>query len=314
MSGPSCHSGGVQVGCRIRLADGEVRHLTVGEVIGRSWNAALRLPDPRISEAHALVSLRGSVLKLLALRGRFAIAGKPLQEVDLTPGLIVWLTSDLSFEVLSVILPAEVLAIEGDGLARHVLHGVSALHIDPRPRLVPGYASNCAALVWHDGLVWLLRIEGEDRPLVAGDEWTLGADGDGQAHTFRAVSVEVEHAGYNATVGLGGIDRPLHIVLRYDSAHIHREGEPVVPVTGVGARILSELGAMRGPVSWSVVAREIWPDEVGPTAQRRRWDVSVNRLRERLRSAGIRTDLVRADGGGNVELFLHQSDRVDDET
>ena len=41
------------------------------------WSAALHLDDPRVSEAHAMVSIRGSELKLLALRGRFQIDGLP---------------------------------------------------------------------------------------------------------------------------------------------------------------------------------------------------------------------------------------------
>ena len=58
---------------RLRLDSGEVRQLVSGDIIGRIWGAALRLDDPQISEAHALVSMRGTALKLLALRGRFVV-------------------------------------------------------------------------------------------------------------------------------------------------------------------------------------------------------------------------------------------------
>ena len=71
---------------RLRLPDGSVDHLGPGDIIGRTWTAALRLDDPGVSEAHALVSLRGETLKLLALRGRFLVDGQPSVDVDLAPG------------------------------------------------------------------------------------------------------------------------------------------------------------------------------------------------------------------------------------
>ncbi|MEZ4267001.1 MAG: hypothetical protein R3F39_11525 [Myxococcota bacterium] len=262
-----------------------------------------------MSEAHAMVSLRGSALKLLALRGRFAVDDKPLQEVELRAGLVVWLASDLSLEVVDVVLPGRVLAIEGDGLARHVLGGVSTLHVEPRPALIPGFASDGAAVVWHDGADWMLRVAGgEDCPLEAGDSWQIGGA------TFRAVSVAVTDAGHSTTRALGGIDRPLTLVVRYDSAHVQREGEPVVVLSGISARILSELAIIGLPIAWEALAADLWPGEVDATAQRRKWDASLARLRQKLREGRVRGDLVRADGNGNFELYLHQTDRVEDQT
>lgn len=299
----------MRVGCTFRLPNGESRDLTSGEFIGRSWNAALRLADPRISEAHAMVSLRGNTLKLLALRGRFAVDDKPLQEVELRVGLVIWLASDLRLEVTDLVLPAEVLAIEGDGLARHILGGVSTLRVDPRPTLVPGYAADGAAVVWHDGVAWMLRVAGgEDCPLEAGDGWQIGDA------TFRAVSVCVNQAGHSTTRALGGIDRPLTLVVRYDSAHVQRDGEPALVLSGISARILSELAIIGVPVAWEALAGDLWPDETDGTALRRKWDASLARLRQKLRDARVRGDLVRADGSGHFELYLHRTDRVEDET
>jgi len=298
-----------RIGCTFRPPSGELHALTAGEIIGRSWNAALRLADPRISEAHAMVSLRGSALRLLALRGRFAVDDRPLQDVELTPGLVVWLTSDLALEVVDVVLPHEVLALEGDGLARHVLAGAAALYTTPRPRLVPGLAPDAPALLWHDGLGWVLRLpEDGDRPLVDGDRFTL----DGLA--FRAVSVTIHDAGHTTTRGLGGIDRPLTLVARYDSAHLLRDGEPPLVFSGHAARLLSELATVGVPISWEALARDLWPDDADPAALRRRFDAVVARLRQKLKDARVRADLVRADGAGLFALHLLASDRVEDQT
>ena len=58
---------------RFRLPEGNSVELGHGDLIGRLWSAALPIADARISEADAMVSLRGQELKLLALRGRFAL-------------------------------------------------------------------------------------------------------------------------------------------------------------------------------------------------------------------------------------------------
>ncbi len=296
------------MGCVFELPSGELREVAAGEIIGRSWNAALRLADPRISEAHAMVSLRGSTLRLIALRGRFALDGQPLQDLELRPGLEVVFATGLSLRVHEVVLPHEVLALEGDGLARHVLAGVNALYVDPRPRLAQGLLPDAPALLWHDGLGWVLRLEGEDRPLVAGDTFQIGDA------TFRAVSVAVGEAGHTTTRAIGGIDRPITIVARYDSVHILREGEPPLVLGRHAARILSELATIRVPVPWETLAREIWDDEADVSALRRRFDASLSRLRQKLREARLRADLIRADGAGNFELNLLPADVIQDET
>jgi hypothetical protein len=89
-----------------------------------------------------------------------------------------------------------------------------------------------------------------------------------------------------------------------------------VPVTlgGLQARLVSELVAIDGPVSWSVLAEELWPDGDDAFLRRNRLDTLLSRLRRRFRAAGLRADLVRADGSGTVELFLYPHDRVEDRT
>ncbi len=65
---------------RFVVPDGSHRELVHGDVIGRLPRAALALNEPTLSEAHAMVSLRGSLLKLLALRGRVTVRGRSLAD------------------------------------------------------------------------------------------------------------------------------------------------------------------------------------------------------------------------------------------
>ena len=294
---------------RFRLPDGSLRELGHGDLLGRLPSVALHLDDPRISEAHAMVSLRGEALRLLALRGHLAVGHVPKSDVELVPGARIALAQGLELEVVTVSLPEEVLALEGDGLARIVVAGVSSLQTRPRPALVPGFRGEAAAWIWSVGDSFNLRIagEGEARPLVPGDDFAV----DGRR--FRALTVAIAGAGGGATRVEGGVSRPLRILARYDSVHLLRDDDPVAALSGIAARILSELAACRAPVSWETLAHDLWPDERDQGSLRRKWDVAIARLRKKLRDARVRPDLVRADGNGNFELVLDAGDTVVDE-
>jgi len=294
---------------RIRTADGVAHTLSPGDLIGRVRSAALLIDDARVSEAHALVSLRGQSLKLLALRGVFAVDGKPLAEVDLKPGLRVLLAPGVALDIEAVALPASVLAIEGDGLVRTLLSGVSSLTLSPRPNLVPRYVEGAAAHLWSTGDSWRLRLaQGQPRDLEGGDEFSI------ENRRFMAISVALSRAAQAATVLGGGVDRPLSITARYDTVHIHQEGQPHLVLNGISARILSELVAIAAPVDWELLAREVWRDEDERNFLRRKWDVSLVRLRRKLKEGHVRSDLVHSDGAGNIELLLGPGDVVIDES
>ena len=84
---------------------------------------------------------------------------------------------------------------------------------------------------------------------------------------------------------------------------------PVV-IDGNPARILTELAEMGQPVPWEVVAREVWKAPMDLEPLRKIWDQTLRRLRLHLRQHGLREDLVRPDGHGNVEIFVMPGDRV----
>lgn len=78
------------------------------------------------------------------------------------------------------------------------------------------------------------------------------------------------------------------------------------------ARLITELVSVDGPVGWLALTAELWPDEDDAALRRGRLDALVMRVRRRLRATGIRTDLVRSDGSGTVELVRYPSDRIED--
>ena len=266
---------------RFRLASGAIETLYAGSIIGRTWSADLRIDDPEVSEAHAMLSLRGQQLWLLALRRRFSVDGRSVDAVQLTHGLKVLLASAVELEVVAVELPPEVLGLEGPGLPPQALPGACSLDFQPYPRLV----------------------DGEDQNLTAGRELVLPAG------TFRVVSIALASAGRTATRAGSG---PLRIVASFDTVHVHRADGEVGVIAGQPARVISELIAVRQPMSWDELARPHWPHIQDRDLLRRRWDGLLGRLRDRLRELDLRVDLVSSTRVGLVELLLRDGDTVED--
>lgn len=277
-----------------------------GDLIGRLWSARLRFDDARISEAHALVSQRGDTLFLLALRGRFAVDGAARTEVELTPGVEIQLARGLSVRVSHVELPDEVLAVDGPELGRRVLRGTTSVQAGPPVRLRPGMEPDADLWLWCDGPTWRMQPpDGPSVPLLPGMALPVGG--------LRAVGVSLRDAASNPTTLRGAVEAPMEIVARHDTVHLRRAGEEPVVIDGVPARVLSELALLGRPVSWELIAGEIWRDTQDRTLLRRRWDMATSRLRRRLESARLRPDLVRVTGTGLVELLLQPGDQVIDE-
>ncbi|MCO4747619.1 MAG: FHA domain-containing protein [Proteobacteria bacterium] len=292
----------MRVSVEIRVPSGETVSLGHGALIGRLWSADLQLNDARISEAHAMISLRGRDVQLLALRGRFAVDGRTVSKVVLRAGMVIALAANLEIEVLSVRVPDTVLAVEAAGMARQVLSGVTSIFGKPRPRVVAGWHPDASDYVWPTGVAWLRE---PSTPIAPGDTWQV----DGVE--FRAIEERV--GGVDATVGEVSFDRPLTIIARYDTVHVVRQDEPVVVISGHMARVISDLVTAGAPISWQDLAEGIWGAK-DKDLLRRRWDMQLVRLRQKLRNNGVRQDLLRADGSGLLDLVLGPGDKAVDET
>jgi len=265
--------------------------------------ANLRLNDPSISEAHALVSLRGTQLKLLSLRGRFSVDGAAVAEVALSRGQSIELGPRVTLRVEDVSIPSEVFAIRGEGVPFQALAPVASI-LATGAELVPGFAPDAAATLWIDGeAVWIRRPSDDDARLAVGEAFDVGG------RTFVLERMQLSEAGALATVR--GFEAPLTLKLHFGSVHIAVGGR-VVSVDGIPARILCELAELRAPVEWRTVAREVWPREEDDVLLRRNWDAGLARLRRALLELGIRGDLVRAAGRGRLSLFLGPKDRIVD--
>ncbi len=280
--------------------------LTPGDLIGRLDSAALPLSDARVSEAHAMVSLREGKLQLLALRGGLAVGGEGVSAVTLVPGLVVQLARGVEIRVVSVSLPERVLAIEGLSPGPMMMPGVSSLLADPTPRLIRGWRESAVAWVFNAGEAFMLKeAGGEPRRIESGTTLTVGGV------PLQFVWLAVARA--DQTVTRFRPDAPLVVVSHFDVVHLYRGGVCALVLGGKPARLLSELAGVGAPVAWVELARLLWPDDYDDTyLLRTRFDVVVARLRRKLRAADIRSELLTTDGSGHVSLVLNEGDRVDD--
>ncbi|HVV86902.1 MAG TPA: hypothetical protein VHE35_27880 [Kofleriaceae bacterium] len=293
----------------LRLPDGREVEVGPGDLIGRTPSAAAVIDDPRVSEAHAFVSLRHGELHLLSLRRLLVIGGKAVNHAVLRPGLVVVIADELRLTVVEVVTPSEVLGIHACGQPVRLLSQVASV-VGVPPRVVGKVELDAHAQLWSIGLAWRMRLRDRDAvELHAGDSFEVAGV------RFTLVPVPIGQAGATATATASGgaVVESIRIVAFYDTVQLHRRNREVVTVGGTGARILSELIACQGPTGWEILARAVWPDSPDLAALRHRWDVALGRLRARLREEGVR-ELLRADGAGQLALELCDGDEVDDRT
>lgn len=287
-----------------------------GDQIGRLATAALVIADPRISEAHALVSLRSRSLRLLALRGPLTVDGHEVDAVTLEKGLRVELADGLFITVESVELPTHLLVLIGTAQGPVELgsstHSLLVESGEPRTlRLVAGFVPEAAGHLWYSGARLWIRLDGQEAEAIQmGGRWSV--DG----CVLRVVRLPL--GGTKDTLSTDQKLRferaSLVIVARYTTVHIQRQSGTAV-LTGKPANLVSELVRFGGkPVPWETLSRQIWGERADRDRLRDNFDATRSRLRRQLRELAIREDLVSLDGSGSVELVLYPGDRMLDES
>jgi hypothetical protein len=289
---------------RFLLSDGRIAAVPAGGLLGRLATAALRFDDARVSEAHALVSLRGESLWLLGLRGPIEVDGAVVRDAPLARGARIRLAEGVLVSVESIELPGEVLVLDLPEGPAPLRGEVMSLVDAGRPMLVSRFVEDAQLRVWTSGIGWRGQAAGgrafDVRP---GAEVSVA----GRRLRFRAVAPSALAA--QATSGVG-LRVPLTVRTTLEELRISALDRPTLFVGGVPARIVRELADYAEPVPWVQVAVAVlgFDDEVG---LRMRWDRNLKTLRRKLEEHGYRSDIVRPDRRGNVSLGLDSQDRLE---
>lgn len=294
---------------KCHLSNSEERFsLGIGDLIGRSKQAALCLDDPRISEAHALLSLRGGALVLLALRGRFRYRGQVFAELELRDGMAIELHKDFWLHCDEVVVPRALIGLEIPALPPVTLTHTSSLFFDADSRtfsLQQGYIEQADVVFWSLGDTWSYRrLDGTTHDLEPGDTIEV------QDTSVRCVCISLDHAGTPKT--RQSQRPPLRLEVTSKSVKIQSDvhGSAAV-ISGIPGQILANISYYKHPVGWQTIARKVWHDDLSSeNSLRRRFDVGLSRLRDKLQQLELLHDFVRMDGSGLVSLELEPEDTI----
>lgn len=277
-----------------------------GDFIGRSEVAALCLDDPRVSEAHAMVSLRDGSLKLIALRGRFRQGEEVLSEAVLRPGVVLEFARDVHLVCEQVHMPDEVLGLLINAELKVMLTHTMTLYTSENMMIKRGYDPRGGAIFWTTGSLW--RVQIADQPSLTLEQ--------GQTFIVDQTRIEVIAIPLDRiaqTHTRNSLRSPLRFTCHDTHVEIARVNEPTIKVSGVPGRILLSLLRRQGTASYQEIVKEVWPHDVSTNLSlRRRFDTGIRRLRTHLGHVlpVDETQFIQLDGTGVVTLFLSPRDEI----
>lgn len=282
--------------------------LNPGDFIGRANTAAMYIDDPRVSEAHAMISLREHCLKLLSLRGRFRHNGKVLTEVHLRPGMILELAEGVEVVCEEVYLPQTALGLLlWPGPLEVPLSGTTTVYIEGGQATVRrGHDPNGDLVIWAAGHDWRAQVKGQkNRSLTCGDKLMI-----------REVEIEI----VKVSLSVMSQDRTLSqirgaLTLRHsiNRVTILTDVGPPHIISGIPGKLLASLLARGGAADWRDVVSDVWPNDLSSASSlRRRFDTGLRRLRETMsRLVSTAEDFLKLDGAGILMISLGREDRIE---
>ncbi len=300
-----------------RLPDGSLARVAPGGIIGRSTRADLYLPDPRVSEAQAMVSLRGHRLKLIQLRRPIVVKGESFAQVTLKPGLQIELTKRLTMTVVEVQLPSHELVLCGVAedpipLAeeRYAIVPAGAAEASskqikhergPKLELWYTYADGALASIWSCTDGWALRVDGCEPDLVRpGSSWALGDS------VIRFATRQRKNAVVTTQVHTEQ-ESNICVEVTGDRVEFLKGGQTICAFTQVNGRILREIiraHASGSSAYWVNIVDAVY-GEINEASYDRRQDSfykQLQRIRRKLKSRGLPGRVVRGNGRGEYGL------------
>lgn len=288
----------------------EDRSVTLGPgaLIGRANTATLYIDDPRVSEAHAMVSLRDHCLKLISLRGRFRHQGKVMHEIQLVPEMRLELAEGVEVVCEEVHLPSSVVGLTiWPGPLQVPLSGTTTIHVKGSDASIRrGYDPTGDLIVWSTGQRWSAKVKGQQRrTLTSGDLISL------EHVRIQVVDMplaDLDKGQTRSHLRAGALLKCTahQVIITPDVGASH-------VISGIPGRILSSVLRRGNAAQWTQIVSDVWPDDRSiPSSLRRRFDAGLRRLRDSMQVVFPGSDdMLMLDGAGVLILQLGKDDRVE---
>jgi len=269
-----------------------------GGIIGRSPYATLTLDDPCVSEAHALVSSRAGVLRLLALRRRFSVDGVLVDDIQLEVGQTITLAPGVTLEVLELWRPGHVTVLDMADGTRIIVSDTLFFHGEPA-QVSAKWVPDAKGVLWLSGHELRFRAEDEPERVLPLEETATAFEVSGQRFEVQRVA----NTAGDSTLPYA------EVVMRIDDDRVElRAGARRLVLDGIPARFLIALARSSEALGWASLASAVWPDEPNWDNLRRRLDVTLSRIRKKLREHELPADILRTVGQGHFSLALTVSE------
>lgn len=260
--------------------------------MGRLRGAAIRIQDPRVSEAHALITLRGAQFVMLALRGRLRLVGGEARgRIDLQAGQRIELNEGVEVVVDAVAISPTLLAILGlEPDPVPLLSPEISLVGDPL-HLVPHNHGDAVLRVWRSQAQWWIGPPaGAPAPLRVGHRQEV--DG----HELRWELVSTSLVSVDPTT-LREFWPPLEVDVfgQHTELLLRGEGTPHRLTGNLHSMVrwVATMARLGHAVHWLEVAKRIW--RVNHT--RANWYRTLGRLKGKLRDLRLPENLVETKAG-----------------
>lgn len=281
--------------------NGNQHILYPGSIIGRLAKADLRIDDPRISEAHALISLRGNSLKMLALRGSLTIKERIRGETVLDKDMEIKLTDEHVLKVVSVHLPEYVLTVQYQDETISLTETEMSIHINPL-RFEKNILSTAVFWVWQSGEAWWYQRVGspETKQPIPLETTTID--------TFTFSFCKLIDSGFHTESNK--LRPPLKMAISTDVTQITFNNRFAV-FTGRQHDVIKALADLTikqniPAVSKDTLTETLWPNY---KTQDKNWHMANRRLKEAFKEAGLPQNLIVSNNG---TLFFNIRSGIDE--
>lgn len=288
----------------LRLPDGRQVYVPPGTVMGRLVTSAVPIDDPRISEAHVLVTHRGGSMWMMGLQQQAlrVVGDRSRSHVRLVAGQRLSLAEGYVVEVMAVVTPDHLPQaqyrrrgeIEWHQLGN--LDGHEYYSIMSGPLWVAGQREGAMCHLACGVDSWVLFTQEQDS--ISIEDLEIWEAGDWQ---FRFLWLPVDQAGTAKTIARHqhSLDYRIEVGETFVRITPIEDDRDLEPLIFVGQPRLLLMALMRETTSrrWQVLGAEIWEDwgELDRKARERRWNPAIHRLRKRLAEYALDPDIVYRD-------------------